>query len=613
MTEFNEFGLAGPILAALEKEGHKTPTPIQARAIPELLSGSDVLGLAQTGSGKTAAFALPILHRLFETPERIQRSGSKPRFGPRALVLSPTRELAGQIRDRFKVYGARTSLSMALAIGGVSLNKQAATLSRGVDIFVATPGRLEDLQKQGAVDLDQVEILVLDEVDQMLDMGFIHVIRRICRSLPAERQSVFFSATMPKEIARLAHALLTDPVRIEIEKTARPKISQSVQFMGKGQKPAALIRVASDPAFTSGLVFSRTKHGADKIARILNKEGINAQAIHGNRSQNQRERALNAFKSGKAQVLVATDIAARGIDIAGVSHVVNFDLPNVPETYVHRIGRTGRAGASGIAVSFCSPDERADLRAIEKLMGERLEAVHLNGQDADLSETSASEGRGQQNRQQHRKQGGQRHPGNGQRQPRRENQGPKRRSRPNGEQRDANRPDGEANRTGEANRMGEVRTTSKRAARPGAGNPNHRRPNDNGPKHSTPDHKNAGPKRTGHKSTSGPTAHPGKRSDDAPAENGKKRWTKRVKPAAGKPANTDDNGQHKTRRPAAKGKRPVQGAASGKPNQNDRPKGKPNSGGKAPGDRGPSSQGQSSRGPSSRGPGGRGSRGRRAA
>ncbi len=359
-------------MAALEKEGHATPTPIQARAIPTVLAGHDVLGVAQTGSGKTAAFALPVLHQLFENPGRRGAGGENRVTGPRALALSPTRELADQIRERFSVYGARTSIPVGLVVGGASIGKQKAMLRRGVDILVATPGRLEDLLAQNAVSLDQVEMLVLDEVDQMLDMGFINAIRRICAGLPKTRQSIFFSATMPREIARLANALLKDPVRIEIEATARPKIAQSAQHMPKGEKPAALVNIVKSEAFASGLVFVRTKRGADRVAKRLNAEGVRAEAIHGNRSQGQRDRALKAFKRGEAKVLVATDIAARGIDVPGVSHVVNFDLPNTPETYVHRIGRTARAGASGVAVSFWDSEERAELRAIEKLTGERF-------------------------------------------------------------------------------------------------------------------------------------------------------------------------------------------------------------------------------------------------
>ena len=377
MTDFIDFGLQRPLMAALERERHETPTPIQARAIPALMEGRDVLGLAQTGSGKTAAFALPILNRLMETPRNYKGRGKDALLGPRAVVLSPTRELATQIRERFCAYGSRTSVSFGLAIGGANIGKQKAMLRRGVDVLVATPGRLEDLLAQKATVLDQVEMLVLDEVDQMLDMGFIQGIRRICDAAPAERQNIFFSATMPREIKRFAHALLNDPYQIKIDASERPKITQSVQFLSKAEKPAALVQLVKTENVYSGLVFSRTKYGADKIARVLSKEGIRAEAIHGNRSQGQRERALKAFKTGKVQILVATDIASRGIDIAGVSHVINYDLPNVPETYVHRIGRTGRAGATGIAISFCDREERAYLGAIERLMGQKLNGEPL--------------------------------------------------------------------------------------------------------------------------------------------------------------------------------------------------------------------------------------------
>ncbi len=366
MTTFHELGLAKPILTALIQEGHENPTPIQAAAIPALLKGQDLLGIAQTGSGKTAAFTLPLLHQLIENPRKARA------FHPRALILTPTRELAGQVRDRICAYGAGARLRAGLVIGGAPINKQKNLIRRGVDILIATPGRLVDLMKQGAVSLDAVEYFVLDEVDQMLDMGFIHAIRAITAKLPKARQSLFFSATMPREIERLAKSLLRDPVRVEMKRQAPPKIDQSVMFITKQEKIGALTKIARGEAFTSGLVFSRTKHGADKIVKNLNGAGLSAQAIHGNRSQGQRERALKAFKSGDTRILVATDIAARGIDIQGVSHVINFDLPNVPETYVHRIGRTARAGATGTSISFCSPEERAELRAIERLTGERF-------------------------------------------------------------------------------------------------------------------------------------------------------------------------------------------------------------------------------------------------
>ena len=358
-------------MQALADEGHKTPTPIQAKAISPIMSGRDLLGLAQTGTGKTAAFALPILHRLSVT----ERADKRARV--RVVVLTPTRELAAQVLERFNAYGGRLRLRAGLVIGGASINKQKAMMRRGLDIVVATPGRLMDLIKQGAVDLEGVDTFVLDEVDQMLDLGFIHTIRAIAAKLPEERQNVFFSATMPPAIARLAGKLLNNPVRAEVVAKQRPMIDQSVMFLEKNAKTAMLTDIVKRKEFTRGLVFTRTKHGADKIVRILNASGASAFAIHGNRSQSQRERALAAFRSGKAPILVATDIAARGIDVREVSHVVNYDLPNVPETYVHRIGRTARAGAAGVAISFCSREERPHLRSIEKLTRQAIPVVTM--------------------------------------------------------------------------------------------------------------------------------------------------------------------------------------------------------------------------------------------
>lgn len=370
MTKFTEFGLSEPILRALADEGHAAPTPIQMGAIPSLLQGHDVLGIAQTGTGKTAAFALPILHQ-------ISHDKRQPRRGDfcRALVLAPTRELAAQVLDRFQAYGKRLNLRTALVIGGAPIGKQKTQIRNGVDIVVATPGRLVDLMNQRAIDLSHIEMLVLDEVDQMLDLGFIPAIRTITGALPKGRQNMFLSATMPPPIAKLAASLLRDPVRVEIEAKERLKIDQSVIFMGQGEKPRALIDVVKRDEFTRGLIFTRTKRGADKVAKALNEAGARTFAIHGNRSQSQRERALDAFRKGKAPILVATDIAARGIDVTGVSHVVNYDLPNVPETYVHRIGRTARAGAAGVAVSFCTGEERPYLRSIEKLTRQRITVI----------------------------------------------------------------------------------------------------------------------------------------------------------------------------------------------------------------------------------------------
>jgi len=369
LTHFTDFGLARPIMTALDRERHTSPTPIQAGAIPAILAGRDLLGIAQTGTGKTAAFALPILQGLSSSPQPV-----RPREC-RALVLAPTRELAAQVRERFIAYGAALGVRTALVIGGASIGKQRAALRPGVDILIATPGRLVDLMKQGAASLDGVQFFVLDEVDQMLDLGFIHSIRSIAAKLPAKRQNVFFSATMPPAIAKLASSLLNNPARVEIAATKALKIDQRVMFLEKPAKSAALIEVVKKDDFQRGLVFTRTKHGADKLVRVLTAAGATAHAIHGNRSQSQRERALAAFRKGHTRILVATDIAARGIDVSDVTHVVNYDLPNTPETYTHRIGRTGRAGAAGVALSFCSSEERSYLKAIERLTRQSISVV----------------------------------------------------------------------------------------------------------------------------------------------------------------------------------------------------------------------------------------------
>ena len=363
MTLFSDFGLSQPILKALASEGYEKPTPIQSQAIPHVLAARDLCGIAQTGTGKTAAFALPILHRLSEQPRALVRKGC------RVLVLSPTRELAGQIADSFRTYGRHLRLSTAVVFGGVPIGKQERQMSTGVDVLVATPGRLLDLVDRRALSLRDVEILVLDEADQMLDLGFIHALKRIVTLLPRDRQSLFFSATMPKTIATLADEFLRNPAKVAVTPVATTveRVEQNVMFVPTGRKQALLETVLREPAIERVLVFTRTKHGADKVVRGLDKAGIVSSAIHGNKSQPQRERALAAFRAGTCRVLVATDIAARGIDVDGVTHVINFDLPNVPESYVHRIGRTARAGASGVALSFCNDEERAYLRDIEKL------------------------------------------------------------------------------------------------------------------------------------------------------------------------------------------------------------------------------------------------------
>ena len=365
MTSFNEFGLAAPILRALAEEKYVTPTPIQAQTIPLACQVRDVIGIAQTGTGKTAAFALPILNHLFNKRQRPAQKSC------RVLVLSPTRELSGQIADSFRAYGRHIRpLEIALAIGGVPINRQVRALARGAEVLVATPGRLLDLVNQRALRLDQVEVLVLDEADRMLDMGFIHDIKKIVAMLPKARQTLFFSATMPQQIVQLAAFMLRDPARVAVtpQATTAERVDQRVILTDKASKPALLAEVLKGENIDRVLVFTRTKHGADKVVRGLHKAGHTAEAIHGNKSQGQRERVLAAFRDGKLRTLIATDIAARGIDVDGVSHVVNYDLPNIPESYVHRIGRTARAGAEGIAISFCDHEERAYLRDIERLI-----------------------------------------------------------------------------------------------------------------------------------------------------------------------------------------------------------------------------------------------------
>ncbi len=364
MTSFTDFGLAEPILRALAQENYVTPTPIQAQAIAPAVSGRDIVGIAQTGTGKTAAFALPILHQLITKPQPVERKTC------RVLVLSPTRELSGQILDSFNAYGRHLRLATALAIGGVPMGRQVRALLNGVDVLVATPGRLLDLVRSNALRLGRVEFLVLDEADRMLDMGFIHDLRKIVALLPAARQTLFFSATMPQQIADLARQMLRDPVRVAVTPaaTTAERVEQRVIHVARPAKPALLADLLRGEPIDRALVFTRTKHGADKVVRGLAKAGIAAEAIHGNKSQNQRERVLGDFRTGKIRTLVATDIAARGIDVDGISHVFNYDLPNEPETYVHRIGRTARAGAAGVAISLVDRDEVPYLRAIEKLI-----------------------------------------------------------------------------------------------------------------------------------------------------------------------------------------------------------------------------------------------------
>jgi superfamily II DNA/RNA helicase len=364
LTQFQDFNLNEAISRALAEEKYLTPTPIQAQTIPIVMSGRDVIGIAQTGTGKTAAFALPILHRLAANPRAVERKSC------RVLVLSPTRELSGQILDSFRAYGRHLRIRAALVIGGVPMGGQVRSLLNGVDVLVATPGRLLDLVKSNALRLGDVECLVLDEADRMLDMGFIHDIRKIVAKLPAQRQTLMFSATMPRAITELAAQMLREPAKVAVTPTASTaeRVEQRIIRVDRAAKSEVLIDVLRAEAIDRALIFTRTKHGADKVARGLARAGIAAEAIHGNKSQGQRERVLMAFRTGAVRTLVATDIAARGIDVDGISHVVNFDVPNVPETYVHRIGRTARAGADGVAISLCDGEEVAFVRDIEKLI-----------------------------------------------------------------------------------------------------------------------------------------------------------------------------------------------------------------------------------------------------
>jgi ATP-dependent RNA helicase RhlE len=391
ISNFSEIGLADPIQRALTSRKHTIPTPIQAQAIPDLLKGRDMLGIAQTGTGKTAAFALPILHLLSQArthdgatnggdknaKNRNHNKAHKAARSPRALVLAPTRELAIQIGEEFRAYSKHLALRQTVIFGGVSQKPQVAALVRGLDILVATPGRLLDLMGQRHVRLDAIEFLVLDEADRMLDMGFVHDVRKIMATMPAKRQSLLFSATMPKEISRLSAEILTDPMRVEVTPQATPidRIEQNIYHVSTAGKKALLDTILKDPALSRVIVFARTKHRANRVAEQLGKGGVAAEAIHGNKSQGARQRALQRFRDGQARVLVATDIAARGIDVDSVSHVINYELPNEPENYVHRIGRTARAGAAGVAIAFCDPAERAYLSDIEKLIKRPLTVI----------------------------------------------------------------------------------------------------------------------------------------------------------------------------------------------------------------------------------------------
>ena len=384
-TDFASLGVSPTILKALAARGYEKPTPIQAGSIPHLLDGADLLGIAQTGTGKTAAFAIPMLQVLYEEDQR-----PRPTM-PRALVLAPTRELAIQIKDACIDYGQGLNLKVAIVFGGVGQLPQVKALKAGVDILIATPGRLLDLMSQGHCKLSDVDILVLDEADRMLDMGFLPDVRRILQKLPRDRQSLLFSATMPADITELAKKILYDPVRVEVTPPAATadRVEQSVYHVQKARKRDLLVKLLQNPEFVRTLVFTRTKHGADRVVRHLQKEKIASYAIHGNKSQGARERALGEFRSGKATVLIATDIAARGIDVPEITHVINFDLPNVSESYVHRIGRTARAGRAGIAISFCDEDENEYLRYIQKLIKQRIPTKRI--QDLGKLATSSDD------------------------------------------------------------------------------------------------------------------------------------------------------------------------------------------------------------------------------
>ncbi len=369
---FSHLPLIAPILEALSQEGYTTPTPVQAQAIPSILQKRDLLACAQTGTGKTAAFTIPMLQLMHE-----QYGNRQARRAIKALILTPTRELAIQIGESIAAYGRNLSLRHCVIFGGVSQHSQVQALQKGIDILVATPGRLLDLMQQGIISLGQIEYFILDEADRMLDMGFVHDVKRVIVKLPAKRQTLFFSATMPEEIRQLADMLLTDPVKVEVTPVSSTvdTINQSVYFVEKAQKQQLLTDILADSSISTLLVFTQMKHAADKLCKILQRAGITAEAIHGNKSQNARQRALENFKQRKTRVLVATDIAARGIDIDELSHVLNYELPNVPETYVHRIGRTGRAGASGIALSFCDRSELPFLKDIQKLIRKSIPVV----------------------------------------------------------------------------------------------------------------------------------------------------------------------------------------------------------------------------------------------
>ncbi len=475
---FDDLGLNTHVLDALKPLGYTEPTPIQGETIPHILSGRDVLGVAQTGTGKTAAFALPIVNQLAERAE----AGDKRRV--RALILSPTRELATQIYENIRDYSKGSPLRSVVIFGGVSQHRQVDQLRRGVDIVVATPGRLLDLVDQGFIHLNQLTHLVLDEADTMLDMGFIHDIRKIIKLLPEQRQSLFFSATMPDSITQLADTILTDPVRVEVARvsSAAETVNQQVYFACQNEKRDLLVEILQRPEVETALVFTRTKYGADKVVRYINKAGIKAEAIHGNKSQPQRDRAMNGFRQGKINVLVATDIAARGIDVEALSHVINFEIPNIAETYVHRIGRTGRAGLSGHAISLCNEDEERDyLRDIQKLIQKELPVERYGSYPIELGEVGMTKPRGGQTPKKAKPArssngGGERNGGGRQQQPKGGENGARkpRPKRTEAQQRPAR--DGD----GSKRRMGERRDGGNSQAPRGRGNDNRQRNSEGG-------------------------------------------------------------------------------------------------------------------------------------
>ena len=396
---FQDLNLIEPIQRALTSAGYKKPTPIQAKSIPFAIRGRDLLACAQTGTGKTAAFAVPILQLMYENK---RRNGHHRTI--KALVMAPTRELAIQIGESFQAYGKYTGLKHTVIFGGVSQHQQTQRLKAGIDILVATPGRLLDLINQGFISLQDIEYFVLDEADRMLDMGFIHDVKKVIRLLPDQRQTLFFSATMPATIIKLAREILTNPQKVAVDpvSSTAERVEQAVYFVPKNRKRALLLHLLREENIPTALVFTRTKHGANRVARDLNKKGINAEAIHGNKSQNARQKALSNFKNRRTRVLVATDIAARGIDVDQLSHVINFDLPNISETYVHRIGRTGRAGASGKALSFCMAEERPYLRDIQKLTGQPIPVVENHPYPPEAEEVAETKSTASQQNGQHR-------------------------------------------------------------------------------------------------------------------------------------------------------------------------------------------------------------------